>query len=434
MEKLRNEHKKAKEIIDEFTKGKREMSHINIEDKGKYKELVKKIEAREIYLKNAVEKFVKELKAELIRKWSEFEKEEISHVEKVVDDLKELSLNVEEILQSKDAENVFNECEKLSIAVGKAKISSGTIAFLTGQMLPYNVGSLQVVSNAVDVRIVKQFQTDISSVFFLSLCPDNSLWISDQSVLQKVKPIEHKLTAESTFNIKVYGMAVTPTGDLLLLSSGSVLKQISGKTGELTDFIYSVKALTETTIHVTKDGKVIVGVKSRGKLFPASGRRAIIVLNKKGEQETIYEHDKNNIRIFTFPVNITSTDNGNICVLDQLSEDGRGRVVVLSRDGDILQIYTGHQEISSENNPFKPVQIVTTPSDNIIVTHFNTYIFHILNNCGHLITHYNVGDIGIQSPWSLCFTRNEGQLYVGCTTKVGSSERAKLYEVNIFGC
>ena len=146
-------------------------------------------------------------------------------------------------------------------------------------MSPYNVGSLQLVSNAVDIRIVKQFCTDIACVFYLSLCPDNSLWISDAEVLQKVKTVEHKLPVESTFNIKVYGMAVTPTGDLLLASVWSVLKQISGKTGKLTVSIYSTKTLFPSSVHVTKDDKV----KSGGKPWPVSGRRAIIVMNQQGE-------------------------------------------------------------------------------------------------------------------------------------------------------
>lgn len=435
LEKIKTETTKAKEKIKELTKRKGEMSPVvHIEDSAKYKELIKKIEVRELDLKNSVEKYVKQLKGEMNRKLSEFKKEEISNVEKVVSNLQELSSNAEDIIKSQDAGKIFIECEKLSRAVSIADIGLGSISFLPGQISPYNVGSLQVVSNAVDVRIVKQFQTDISRVFDLSLCPDNSLWISDQSVLQKVKPVEHKLTVESTFNIRVYGMAVTPTGDLFLSSGGSVLKQISGKTGELTDSIYNVSPLLYSAVHVTKDGRVIVGVKSGGTAWLVTGRRAIIMMNQKGEHETIYELDKNNIRIFTLPNSITITDNGNICVVDRLSEDIRGRVVVLNRDGDILQIYTGHHEVNNEDKPFQPLNIVTTPSDSIIVTELNIYIFHILNNCGHLITHYNMGDIGVSMPFSLCCTRTAGQLFIGCNEATGSSEKAKLYEVHISGC
>ncbi|XP_063402708.1 uncharacterized protein LOC134686833 [Mytilus trossulus] len=434
VEKIKNEQTKAKEKIMELTREIGTISLVDMKDSERYKDLIIKIDAQNIEIKRLSDKHAEKLKSELKKKWTDFQEEKISKAQKTVDNLTKLSSNAEDIIQSNNAEKIFIECEKLSTAVSIAAIDPGTISFLPGQISPYNVGSLQVVSNAVNVRIVKQFQTDISSVLYLSLCPDNSLWISDQKVLQKVKPVEHKLTVESIFNIKVYGMAVTPTGDLLLASSESVLKQVSGKTRELTDSFYEVDPLVYTAVHLTRDGKVIVGIKSRGKAWPVTGRRAIIVMNQKGEHETIYELDKNNIRIFTYVESITSTDNGNICVVDKLSEDFRGRVVVLNRDGDILQIYTGHHEINNEKKPFKPVKIVTTPSDNIIVTELSIYIFHILNNCGHLITHYNMGDLGVVMPFSLCFTRTAGQLYIGCTRGKGSVEKSKLYEVHISGC
>ncbi|XP_071137202.1 uncharacterized protein [Mytilus edulis] len=435
LEKLKTEKTEAQKQLEELTKEKEKVSPVDIKDNEQYKNLIRKIEAQNIEIKTSADKYSEELKGELKRKWNEFQVGKATKkLEKVEDNLNKLILNVEALIKSKEADKVFIECKKLSTAVSIDDIDPGTISFLPGQISPYNVGSLQVVSNAVNVRIVKQFQTDISRLFYLSLCPDNSLWISDNKVLQKVKPVEHELTVESTFNIGVYGMAVTLTGDLLLSSGGSVLKQISSKTGELMDSIYDARPLDPFCVHVTKDGKVIVGVKSTGKSWPVSGRRAIIVMNQKGEHETIYEHDKNNIRIFTFVLSITSTDNGNICVVDRLFEDLRGRVVVLNRDGDILQIYTGHQEVNNEENLFKPVNIVTTPSDNIIVKVMNSDILSILNNCGHLITHFNMSDLGVVMSYSLCFTRTAGQLYIGCTRGVGSLEMAKLYEVHISGC
>lgn len=176
----------------------------------------------------------------------------------------------------------------MSRAVSTADIGLGTISFITGQISLYTVGSLQVVSDALDVRMVKQFQTDISAVFDISLCSDNNLWISDGEQLQKVKLLDHKLTVESTLKIKIFDMAITPTGDLLLSSvEGRILKQICGIKGELIDSIYSVEHLSITAVHVTKLGEVIVGVRRRGKSNTEKGRRAIIVINQNGEHESI---------------------------------------------------------------------------------------------------------------------------------------------------
>ncbi|VDH96986.1 Hypothetical predicted protein [Mytilus galloprovincialis] len=287
-DKFKSDQKKIKEKIGYLMERKNEMTTINMKDSAKYKELIKRIEAQNVEVKNAADRNTEQLKSELNKKWSDLQTVEMDKLEKVIVSLQGLvSTNVEDIVLSNDVEKLFIDSSKLSSALNIAETNIGSISFLPGQISPNIMGSVQLVSNAVNVRIVKQFQTGISRVFYLSLCPDNSLWISDQNVLQKVKPLEHKLTVESTFNIKVYGMAITPTGDLLLSSDGSVLKQISGKTGELADSIYNAHPLDPYVVHVTKDGKVIVGVKSGGKAWPVTGRRAIIVMNQKGEHETI---------------------------------------------------------------------------------------------------------------------------------------------------
>lgn len=360
---------------------------------------------------------------------SDLQKEEFNKAEQVISNLQTLSLNAEDVIQSNNVAKSFIEYEKLSGAINLAETGLGTISFLPTEISPYIVGSLQVVPNVVHIRYLKKFKTDISSVFNLSTSPDNSLYISDNNVLQRVKPEEHKLTIVSKYDIGVWGMAVTPSGDLLVSMYGSTLKQISGKTGKLFDSIYKVYPLFYSTVHSTKDGKVIVGAYS-GKPWPENGRRVIIVMKQNGEHQTIYEYDKHSIPIFTRPKSITSTDNGNICVVDEFGEDGR--VVVLSQHGDILQIYRGHPDI--DDIPFKPMRVEHTPSDNLIVTVFNSDTLHILNHYGQLITHYNLRDIGILCSFSLSFTKT-GQLYVGCTGgAVGSSKKGKVYEVNICGC
>lgn len=229
------------------------------------------------------------------KKWSDFQVEEVIKVKKVVNNLQELSSSADDIIRYNDINKLFSEGAELSRAVSKADIGLSTISFLPGKMSPYIMGSLQALSNAVHIRIIRQFQTDTTKVIFLSLCPDNSMWISDQKILQRVRPVENKLIVISSLNLEIYDMAITPTGDLLLSSGGSVLKKISGDACDLTDSVYNVSPLYYTAIHVTKDGKVIVGVTSGGDQYTTKGRRAIIVMNQKGEHETIYEHDKNNI-------------------------------------------------------------------------------------------------------------------------------------------
>lgn len=60
--------------------------------------------------------------------------------------------------------------------------------------------------------------------------------------------------------------------------------------------------------------------------------------------------------------------------MDKLSEDHRGRVVVLSGDGDVLNIFNGSQEVKTDKVQFELIRAITTPSDHIVVSNLNTDI------------------------------------------------------------
>ncbi|CAC5382209.1 unnamed protein product [Mytilus coruscus] len=182
------------------------------------------------------------------------------------------------------------------------------------------------------------------------------------------------------------------------------------------------------------DHRVIIGATSPGKVFPITGRHILVVLDQEGNQLKEYEHDKHNKRLFTYSRCITSTINGNIYVVDMLNKDGRGRVVVLEPGGDILGIYPGHQDVNTETEPFRPVGILTTPSDNIIVTDFEAHLLHILINQGQVITYYNLSDMEILGPYSLDLSTT-GTIFIGCASEKGSTDttKAKLYELEYSG-
>ncbi|XP_063409085.1 uncharacterized protein LOC134692557 [Mytilus trossulus] len=279
----------------------------------------------------------------------------------------------------------------------------------------------------VELNINKQYQTELLAITGMSFCHDDSMWISSYTdkVLQRVKPEGTKLNILSSFNIKVYGMAVTQSNNLLLSTGKRRLKQISNA-GTLTDdSVNNMSPFTSTTVHITSDSKVLVG-------GGYTGRCVVILMNQNGNQERVYEHDKHKQPIFSCPCSITSTSNGNIYVVDTL-RNGIDRVVVLGQDGDIINIYTGDTEINKDI-PFNLTDIVTTPRDNVIVSDVSTDTLHILNNVGLLMTYYKTRDINIMLPYSLAFSQT-GQLFIGCHTPKGSTTKdAKIYEVTISGC
>ncbi|XP_063431659.1 uncharacterized protein LOC134714349 [Mytilus trossulus] len=349
---------------------------------------------------------------------------------------------MEDFINTTDTTKYFQEMKRIEKSIEaqtpitKEEYQSIPI-FNPGVITQSNVGGLlsdQKPTAELDVAIVinETHQTNLSAVGYMCTDPDTTLWIGSvmDNVIQKVNPGENKLNILSNFNMKVHDMAVTQSNNLLISTGQSRLKQISNSTGTLTDSGYNMSSFLATAVHITSDNKVIVaGVNSD---YPERRRGVVICMNQKGDHERVYEHDQHKQPLFIFPGRITSTSNGNIHVVDKVS-DVRGRVVVLGQGGDIINIYTGDKEINKDRS-FFPTGIVTTPRDNVIIPDPCTHTLHILNNAGLLMTSYKTSDINIMLPLSLAFSPR-GKLYIGCGRQAGRpTKEAKIYQVTISGC
>ncbi|CAC5360999.1 unnamed protein product [Mytilus coruscus] len=304
----------------------------------------------------------------------------------------------------------------------------------------------------IKFEISKEYTTDLNHIHFIAVCSDGSMWMGDgfKSKLQHVILKENRTEIILSRNTMIYGMAKSHLNNILVTTGETKVKLINTMTGQLTDSRYDVKPLTASSIHVTSDHRVIIGAKSPGRLFPATGRRVVIAMDPKGQQLKEYEHDnhkkqrlfnlprfltstKHNKRLFTYPKFIASTSNGNICVVDWLDDDYRSRVVVLSQGGDILGIYTGHPDVNTGSNSFIAQGILTTPLDNIVLTDLGNHLLHILTDQGQFITYFNLRDMGIIRPCLALST--SGTIFLGCRSEKSSPEttKAKLYELEYSG-
>ncbi|CAC5390747.1 unnamed protein product [Mytilus coruscus] len=317
----------------------------------------------------------------------------------------------------------------------------------------YNKGKVEITpkqQSKIVFEISEEFTSDTTYLTNIVVLSNGSMWVGDNSKfkLQHVTLRGNSTEVIRSLNIKTDGMAKIHSNNILVTTDDETkLKLIDTITGQITDSVYDVKPLYPISIHVTSDHRVIIGAKSSGMLFPAIGRRAVIVLDQDGKQLEEYEHEKHNKRsvtlpkfltinknLFTYPRHITSTSNGNIFVVDRLDDDYRGRVVVLSQGGDILGTYTGLSEVNTDNDPFTPRGILTLPSDNIIVTDMDNHLLHILTDHGQIITYYTLQDMGIIYPYSLALSTTR-TIYIGCVSEKGCPDtaKAKLYELEYPG-
>ncbi|XP_076101149.1 uncharacterized protein LOC143070934 [Mytilus galloprovincialis] len=442
IERLKKGQSKLQKEKNEITATKDQANMIYDAENSNYAKVSTDILYHEKVLKQAVEKHIAKLRNELVQNHkacTKVNEESINAISKSEKQIEEKYSDVQDFMNTTDITKFFKEvCQmerSLEISFPKPEISrKTTLQFLPGEITQSTIGVLQSVDIPVpevevSLSVVNQYQTNLTMVGYLSPCPDDSLWISGpiDEVVQKLKPEGTKLKTISTLNMDVYDIAITASDDLLLATKESRLQMISSTTGKVKDSVYDINPFSPTTIYVTSGGQVIVGG------YHKEGRRAVFVINKKGDHEAVYEHDQHNQPIFDNPFKITTTINGNIHVADYRTDENSGKVVVLGQAGDVVNIYKGDTEINKEE-PIGPEGIVTTTRDNVIVADINTHTLHILNNSGQLITYIKTTDYGIKGACSLAFTPT-GQLYIGCIKSNDSTaEEAKLYKVNISGC
>ncbi|XP_071160847.1 uncharacterized protein [Mytilus edulis] len=408
----------------------------------KYNKEKRNIRSHEETVKEQVEQYFKEFKNKL-------EQSHETVLTSVKSDLNAISLfttqkedkitEVQNCIDLSNASDFFKEVKKMEKFTETQEprtrpsyTSSPT--FVPGNINQSNIGSLQDDGNLsaeknISLVINSEYQTTLEMIRCVSPCLDQSICLSSGcfGTLQRVKPEGTNLKVMSEFNIKVCEMAVTPSNQLLLCVFGETRLQHISSSGELTDSVYDVSPLLPSAIHVISDNKLIVGAYNS-----ELKRSAVIIMNKKGDKETVYEHDEHNQPLFNYARYITTTCNGNIHVVDEISDDRCGKVMVLRLGGHIINQYTGHP-IINKSKAFKPVDIVTTPNDNVVVVDPVPGILHILNDNGHLNSYFNIKEIGIRYPMSLAFNTT-GKLYIGCTKAASSqTKEAKLYVINIEG-
>ncbi|XP_063435616.1 uncharacterized protein LOC134716536 [Mytilus trossulus] len=425
---------------------KEQLSQLLSSENYKYKQVQEDVLKHEQSAKAAVEKHFKELKDKLDQNHksvSNMIKTDLNAVSVLLKQADNKNNEVQEFIQISDASKFFTEVNNLEnsidIQIPQPRSSYGSLLnFIPEEITQSNIGVLEFDINIsykphVHLEINKQYQTELEAVTFVSSSTDQTFWISSGGcgLVQKVKLDENNIKVISSYNISVYGMAVTQSNNLLLCPDGLGLQEVISSTGKLTDTVCNLSPFHPTAVHITSDNKVLVGGNDRD--FLKQGRRVVILMNQNGDHERVYEHDQHKQPIFTYILRITSTSNGYIHVVDGSVRGDRYRVVVLKQGGDIINIYTGDTEINKDI-PFNPRDIVTTPRDNVIVADINTHTLHILNNVGTLMTCYKTSDINIVLPCSLVFTPT-GQLYIGCCTPTRSKAKdAKLYEVTISLC
>ncbi|CAG2201461.1 unnamed protein product [Mytilus edulis] len=284
-----------------------------------------------------------QLSAESVQKINQQEqliKDEVTkgkHTEEVKETLLYKQSNIQEVLESKQAAQVFSAysdfSEKEILNVSFKGISEETKDFIPTKdsinTISNFFGSLHITKlpkglPRVNLDVIKSYNTDLHIVFKILTLNDKTAWIIDKKfdILRKININDTIHNIEDNPVKGCYDMSLTDHDDVLLTSVGSTdVSLLKTEVGEIKPFL-SVSPPKALGIHVTKHNEIILGVKENDvDNYNQTEKtcRKVIMFGMDGTQKQCYEYDKHKQRLFTLPVRITSNVSNDILVIDRIS-------------------------------------------------------------------------------------------------------------------
>lgn len=415
--------------------------------------LLKEIETKRKIYKEDVDKYFDRLVADIkdridsIGKCVDKEREKISQTRKHFAEKKRQS---ETLISTRDASEFFNSSPillsnvKCKIPVSSFSSPQSMLKFVPlYEHLPEKMmGMLKEtteqgkIKKNLQLRVKREYTSDMECCHYIA-CSEQYFFIAENQsrtlakiLLQThfIKTIFKKMMTRITHIETLHPLSE----DMLLADRTPILKLVNGSTGKIRESKYTAGSLLIIAVHVTLDSKVIVGARSPGNAFPIQGRRVVIVMDFDGNHLAEWEYNKHGERLFSIPRPSASVSNGNIFVRDHISSSDSGHVIILKPTGGVLNNYTGHPDINNDLNPFTPAGMTRTPSDNVIVCDCSNNALHLLNNKGVSLSYIDTTVFGIFRPFCITLnTKDKKIMYIGCATTVTSTEKAKLYEMEL---
>lgn len=442
-EKLKDGKKKVERNLSKLSsENEKRISSEEIEN-PKMKRIQQNILDQKIKIHKAVDQYADSLAQDVVQHFKTLEHEEINKKDKEIKAMHLKKTVLENIITSRDFMKFFRDFDHLNVSLMEEMSQESTDMsslpnFVPGEFTGLNFGKLEGIkglkehNSKVELKVTDQWTTGIENIHFIGRSPDSTLWIADNisDVLQHIALEKDNVQMLSRFNIQIFGLSVDKSSNIIVSTFETRLQVVNERTLNLTDFVFDISPFTAGDIHITQDQKVIISTSSP----EPEERYIVIVMDRAGKRLTEYENDSNNKPLFTTISKLTSTSKGDVCVVDTLDTDFRGRVVVIGKAGNIKGIYTGHPGVNTTDKPFTPLAILATPSDNILVADWKISVIHILNSDGEFISYCCICNIGIQYPHSLALS-TQGKLFIGCGSGEESPEnyKAKLYEVEYSG-
>ncbi|XP_071150178.1 uncharacterized protein [Mytilus edulis] len=219
-------------------------------------------------LKDAISEHTKELLQELETKWKPSEsiiKTELSAIIKYEDELVSRKNNLIQVLQSHQVIDIFSTSKTLDKSLQKYSVKQmkqNKTKFISSNMQvktrSHMLGDLYTIP---ELELIDTYQSDVEKPPCILLSGDNTAFIgsSIDKKLQKITFENNNSKVEKEVPIGVFDISLTKDGDILMSLKESDLKLYTTN-GQLKTF-KSFSQLKTLGVHVTKDNKLLVGLR-----------------------------------------------------------------------------------------------------------------------------------------------------------------------------
>lgn len=263
-----------------------------------------------------------------------------------------------------------------SMLVSPQKINSLMLESLAGTLLD---------TNEITLSEVASFVFGADAINSLAASSESACWLYEDRGTQIVQ-IGFQGEVLNTVDLKRECDAFTrgPHNEIIVshLEEQSI-SVIASTSSNFHEENISTKPLAPEGVTLANNGGILVTLVDDSTKFTldATSRRLVRLMTLSGEVTRDYEYrEDGKSRLFTLPRRAIQKRNGDICVIDFLSET-QGIIHVISIEGQKLSAYTGQ---NLEQN-FLPTDILADDQCNIIITDPTNNVLHLLNSEGEFL-------------------------------------------------
>ncbi|XP_052071087.1 uncharacterized protein LOC127709522 [Mytilus californianus] len=238
--------------------------------------------------------------------------------------------------------------------------------FVMGRPLPCKIietfGSFQeenVVdpNEEIELLLESSHSTSLKMIKRIVEISDEKCYVFDESSLYCLEfKKEEKVHIKKIADIKAFDISLLKSNEILIAMKTEGKIMILKHSLKMKLF-HSCSGLLPRGIHISKDDKVIVGVREEGELglsVDEDCKRQIKILDINGLEENVFEYDKEGKRIVSMPMKIKTNADEDMFIIDRISKLER-RIIFLTKYGNVSWVYKGEE---SAKYLFQPWDLV----------------------------------------------------------------------------